>query len=61
MTEICRAPVSFNCLEFSELLVYCFEQEKLLFLYLHGYSEDYPKEVFSDNRLVALLNKEFVY
>jgi UBX domain/UBA-like domain len=59
--DVCKTPLNFSKLKFQKLLNYAFQRSKPLFVYLHAYSEDYPIEIFSDNQLISLLNKEFIY
>ena len=60
MQEQGRVPMNFSSLEFQELLMHCFEEEKLLLVYVHAFNDQYPQELFSDIRLVRVLDKEFV-
>ena len=60
MRDICRTSIEFNSLQFQELLQYCNEQEKLLFVYIHEFNEEYTREIFNDVRLADILTKEFI-
>lgn len=52
--------IVFNTLQFQELLSVAYEQRKLIFVYLHAFNDEYPREVFNDIRLVRALEKEFI-
>ena len=57
----CSPELRFSNLLFAELLQAAFGSNKVVFLYIHQYSFEYPQELFSNLRIVQLLNKEFLY
>lgn len=56
----CSPDLKFSNLLFTELLQAAYESGKIVFLYLHQYSFEYPHDIFSDLRIVQLLNNEFL-
>lgn len=61
LKTVCHPSLNFSTLLFSELLQLAYESEKIVFVFVHRFSFEYPQELFSDARIVQLLNKEFIY